>query len=210
MAVGLVGLLLQGRRRAVSRATAAGQDPTSAIAQAVSELVLHGRTAARNLARRSLATQFEVEHELKEGRRLLLDRERALQIGRAHAAAVRAELEAQSERKTAGGGAVIDASDLRTRSAWTDALEATDYRVGRIGVTETFEAANEERIAVAHGLQSDLGIPLFKEWNAEGDACRECELMDGERVPLEQPFSNGKIPGGAHPSCRCWTDIVTR
>lgn len=42
-----------------------------------------------------------------------------------------------------------------------------------------------------------------KVWEALAGACKVCAPVDGEKVPIDELFSNGKGIPSAHPRCRC-------
>lgn len=89
------------------------------------------------------------------------------------------------------------------------ALAETEYRVRTIAASETFSAASEERLTAAREVQSELGIVIEKEWNAEGDSCPVCADLDGTVVAVNDSFPGGGEPGSAHAGCRCWLEILT-
>lgn len=85
------------------------------------------------------------------------------------------------------------------------AAEMTESRAEMIAQTETMEAANEGQKelwnqAVEQGL---LTGDESKEWiyTPDGNACSDCEDLDGTTVPLNTEFDDGDPP--LHPYCRC-------
>lgn len=152
------------------------------------------RQAARALGRESIARRFPVSEAVAAETRFV-DATRAHQIARQHVAAVR-----QKEAEAAAEG---EEDPIGT------ALAETEYRVETIAATEAAQAATDERIDAAREYAEASGVDVLQEWNAEGDACEECMTMDGETVPIDERFSNGLLPGSAHPRCRCWLEILT-
>jgi hypothetical protein len=145
------------------------------------------------LGRSSLLSLFTIATDPSPLTRLR-DAARASEIAQSHLAQVRA----------AHAKAVVEGVENPAARALLD----TEYRVRTIAATETFQAANEERIAVAEDVQRETGALLLQEWNAEFDACPVCKDVDGETVQVGESFSLG-IPGAAHPGCRCWVEIYT-
>lgn len=52
---------------------------------------------------------------------------------------------------------------------------------------------------------------LYKTWYAMGDEarCPICGKLNGEKKPINQPYSNGEMVAHAHPRCRC-VDLYTK
>lgn len=191
MEAAVLALLLSRRKKAIDRVG----DPSGAIVSAVADGIISGRQAARELGRLSIARRFDVAGVVDPLTKLQ-DAARAQSIARRHLAKVRlAELQARA------------ASDPKP---WATALESTEWRVATIAATEVHAAANAERIEAAVEAQAATGVELLKEWNAESDACPQCQELDGETVPVTASFSSGTEPGQAHPSCRCWVEIFAR
>lgn len=94
---------------------------------------------------------------------------------------------------------------------WTD--ETMDVRRSlMIARTESGSAANYAQQAAAEAVQSETGLRIEKTWvSSRDDRVRDSHwLVDGETVPLDQPFSNGLMqPGDPDGSaadvinCRC-------
>jgi SPP1 gp7 family putative phage head morphogenesis protein len=49
-----------------------------------------------------------------------------------------------------------------------------------------------------------------KTWMAEPDACDICLPLDGETVPVSEPFRSGDMTPPAHPNCRCDITLTSR
>jgi SPP1 gp7 family putative phage head morphogenesis protein len=79
-----------------------------------------------------------------------------------------------------------------------DGFEFSDERADRIARTET---AFAETAGALEGYR-ETGI-LEKEWDADAEACPECDALDGEIVGIDEPFSDGSDGPPAHPDCRC-------
>ena len=66
---------------------------------------------------------------------------------------------------------------------------------------------NETHIAYRSGNQDYARSDgkTTKTWVTTGsDAmCEECEAMDGETVPIDEPYSNGMMTAHAHNGCQC-------
>lgn len=43
----------------------------------------------------------------------------------------------------------------------------------------------------------------YRIWEALAGACKLCSPLDGEKVDIDQPFSNGAMLPANHPRCRC-------
>jgi DNA topoisomerase-1 len=83
--------------------------------------------------------------------------------------------------------------------------EMTDDRAEVIARTETMAAANEGQQelwdqAIEKGLLTGAEM---KEWiyTPDGNACDDCEELDGQTVPVDEEFPDGDPP--LHPNCRC-------
>ena len=86
-----------------------------------------------------------------------------------------------------------------------------DARSTMIARTETMTAANEGRF-ISWQQAGDRGLidpaNSSKEWLAEGDACEECSILDGEVVALNDDFSSDDGMPPAHPNCRCTAVLI--
>ncbi|MBQ8963548.1 MAG: hypothetical protein IJ089_07105 [Clostridia bacterium] len=80
-------------------------------------------------------------------------------------------------------------------------------RAYTIAETELAYAYNAGQDQVIRDAINDGTIQqgVEKEWSTAFDenVCDECGPMDGETVPIDQPFSNGLMLPPRHPSCRC-------
>jgi hypothetical protein len=188
-AAGLALLLLRRRKATESH------HPEAALLEAVGGVVTELRYTARTLGRVSIAERFAVSEAVSPIDRMR-DAMRAQQIARAHLDHVNA--------------AVAEAQAADVADPWATALKETEWRAKTIADTEAASAASEERLDAAREASAALGIDIFKEWNAEGDACPDCASMDGETVHVDDSFSNGLEPGSAHPRCHCWPEILTK
>lgn len=152
------------------------------------------RQTARAFGRETIGRRFAIS-EVDPATRLI-DASRAHHIARDHVAYVKAEV-AKARAETLG-------------DAWAAALKETEWRAKTIAATETAAVANEERLDAAREAAATYDIDMFREWNAEGEACPDCISMDGETVPIDANFSNVLEPGAAHPNCACWFEILTK
>ena len=104
-----------------------------------------------------------------------------------------------------------DAMDAANRVAETYRGRLLRSRGEMIARTEVMTAANQGR-AISWEQAADSGLinraTSEKEWIAEGDACPDCESLDGEMVLLDDDFSNGESMPPDHPSCRCTAVLV--
>jgi SPP1 gp7 family putative phage head morphogenesis protein len=103
----------------------------------------------------------------------------------------------------------LDQADIDDEVS-TRAAEMTNSRAETIAQTETMAAANEGQKelwdqAVEQGW---LTGSESKEWiyTPDGNACEDCEDLDGKTVPLNQEFEDGDPP--LHPNCRCTLGIA--
>jgi SPP1 gp7 family putative phage head morphogenesis protein len=85
-----------------------------------------------------------------------------------------------------------------------DSYLCSDARLMSIYRTEVHIAATEATRSAA----AQAGMKR-KRWMSVGDGvndgrvCPFCMDMNGEEVPIDQPYSNGSMTAHAHPSCRC-------
>jgi len=75
------------------------------------------------------------------------------------------------------------------------------WRLNTIARTEVMRASNYGRFDAWKRSE----IVKYKQWLTAFDdrVCPECEGMNGEIQPLEQPFSSGDMMPPLHPNCRC-------
>ncbi len=153
----------------------------------------------RALAGKVLDFRFDVSNPL------------AAQWAREHAAELAKGI---SETTREDIAAAIANQEETGESAYDDILDAVgdDARAELIARTETMFAANEGQRqawdqAVDKGL---LDEDSKRVWIAAGDACPECDELDGEETTLdgEYPGDGGDGPP-LHPACRCTEGIVS-
>jgi hypothetical protein len=94
----------------------------------------------------------------------------------------------------------------------------TETRATRIAVTEITSAfANADEIAGQELARQFPGVDVIRTWftNRDDRVCIRCEPLEGQQVPLGQPFVNDVVgetymnPGDPHPFCRCWVNTRT-
>lgn len=77
--------------------------------------------------------------------------------------------------------------------------------------TETASAFADERqrieVRVAREQPALAGV-ILKRWDARLDACPVCRGLHDTTRPLGLDFRDGKVPGKAHPRCRCITSFI--
>lgn len=155
------------------------------IEKAAAGAVVTGRALARSSARSVMLGDLAALGATPGGARALLD-----MVASDAARALRA---ARSVAERAAQLARDGLTDEGARVALTPKLEL-------VAATESAEAYNAERAAIAAGAGSVTSI--LKVWDAELDrrTCSVCSGLDGtiiglgEAFPLEQPV---------HPRCRC-------
>lgn len=179
---GLLSLLLARRNRARN---------LDELESGVRHALFSGITSARALGRRSAAGIIGASLAT-EPAQLLVDAARAQRLAANHVQHIRV-----AASKAAASG-----------ESFQEALARTEWRAKSLAATEAFRAASEERLFAAETVQTETGIALLKEWNAQSDSCPICSSIDGETVPVGASFSIGTEPGSAHPSCRCWVEIL--
>lgn len=85
------------------------------------------------------------------------------------------------------------------------AEEMTESRAEMIAQTETMRASNEgQKEMWSQAVESGwLTGEELKEWiyTPDGNACQDCEDLDGQTVTLSDEFEEGDPP--LHPYCRC-------
>lgn len=79
-------------------------------------------------------------------------------------------------------------------------------RAETIARTEIMRASHLGRNeAWAQGIEEGWISDIMEVvWIASGDACDECLMMDGERVPVTQGFPEDEL----HPNCRCTQELA--
>lgn len=111
----------------------------------------------------------------------------------------------------ADGMGVLDAEGRAARLAEAYRDRLIDARSMMIARTEIMTAANEGR-AISWAQAQDNGLVDLsnssKEWIAEGDACEDCSIYDGEIVGANDDFSSDDGMPPAHPNCRCTAVLI--
>lgn len=79
------------------------------------------------------------------------------------------------------------------------ALALEDYRLRRVAATEVANAYSRMHYEI------DPGMGWARMWDATLDlkTCKVCKRMHGEIRALDEPFTDGLVPGDVHPNCRC-------
>lgn len=82
----------------------------------------------------------------------------------------------------------------------------SSQRVDRWVVSEQHRAEELGNLTAAVQQSDELELEPVKTWHinpASPDVCEFCIEMDGQTVPVEQPFSNGDMVPHYHPNCYC-------
>jgi hypothetical protein len=188
-----VALIALKSRRAVRGAFRAGRSPVEALAVAFRDSILHGRQNARGIALGRLQDQLGLRL-VGDTRAALVDATRAIQVARKQAREIAIVAEA-----TEGKSAI---------ARWGSALNAQLWRAETVAATETFSAATAEREAAAAAGAATYSLEFLRVWDAQLDACKVCQGLDGTIVGIHEDFPGGLRPGSAHPRCRCFETIL--
>jgi hypothetical protein len=100
--------------------------------------------------------------------------------------------------------------------ALATARDVVGPRAVRTATTEVSVAFNGERVtALREALERDrLFTSAFRErkfgrrWDAQLEACKDCDAHDGEVTGIDEGFAGGDEPGAMHPHCLCVDTIV--
>lgn len=90
-----------------------------------------------------------------------------------------------------------------------------DQRAMTIGRTEVRNATNHGQLSMwKEAADRDLidRTTAMKRWVVDGDPCERCIAMDGDAVPIDQPWvmDDGtvcEVPSDAHPNCECGMEL---
>lgn len=88
-----------------------------------------------------------------------------------------------------------------------------DVRASMIAVTETTRAFAEGQLMAAEELRKEFpDVQIYKTWFTNNDdrVCDICGPLDGESVPMDEPFSSGDDKPPSHVGCRCWIEYNTK
>lgn len=88
-----------------------------------------------------------------------------------------------------------------------------DVRASMIAVTETTRAFAEGQLMAAEELRKEFpDVQIYKTWFTNNDdlVCDVCGPLDGQEVPIDEPFSSGDDKPPSHVNCRCWIEYNTR
>jgi HK97 family phage portal protein len=87
----------------------------------------------------------------------------------------------------------------------SDAAAQRQQRADAIGGNETHHAVHAGAVAAWATAQAQTGQKLTKTWETLDDerTCEDCIGLDGETVPVDEPFSNGEDNPPDHSLCRC-------
>lgn len=100
---------------------------------------------------------------------------------------------------------LIDNADETIAIIPTLTLEAAQ-RVNRWAVSEQHRAEELGTLTAAEAQAEVANLEAIKTWHinpASPDVCLDCIAMDGQSVPVGQPFSNGDMVPHYHPHCYC-------
>lgn len=88
-----------------------------------------------------------------------------------------------------------------------------EKRASMIAVTETTRVfAKGQRLAADEVKKEFPDVQITKTWFTNNDdrVCDICGPLDGQEVPMDEPFSSGDMEPPAHVNCRCWIEYNTR
>lgn len=106
-----------------------------------------------------------------------------------------------------------DATQEQVRQQLQEINALDAYRVDRWAASEQ-HYHTEVAILVAASIASQrTDLTPYKTWRINPlspDICANCIAMNGETVPLDQPFSNGNMVPAFHPHCYCTMEITFR
>lgn len=89
--------------------------------------------------------------------------------------------------------------------------ETNNYRINRWSMSEEHRAEEVGNLLAAEEATVDSDLVPMKIWRAHmnsGRTCQNCRDMGGQKVPANQPFSNGEMTPHYHPHCRCEMEII--
>jgi len=103
------------------------------------------------------------------------------------------------------------AAETASKSAEKYAARLTRSRARTIARTELHQSNNVGRQLAWDELVQEgfIGPDQYKVWVANPSACSICLELDGESVPMNEPFSNGDLQAEAHPNCMCIAELET-
>lgn len=108
-------------------------------------------------------------------------------------------------------GNVAELSNEEQNSILQAVRETNNYRINRWSVSEEHRAEELGNLLAAEEASVESNLIPMKTWHAHmesGRTCQDCRRMDGQKVPANQPFSNGDMVPHYHAHCRCVMDIV--
>jgi len=113
------------------------------------------------------------------------------------------------------GAAVESGEDTAATVAALMALKDADYyRAERWAESEQHRAEELATVIAAVQVQnSNPGVMAYKTWRinpSSPDICAFCVRMNGETVPMDEPFSNGDMVPHYHPYCYCTMEVSFR
>jgi SPP1 gp7 family putative phage head morphogenesis protein len=94
-----------------------------------------------------------------------------------------------------------------------DALPYGEIRAQMIATTEITRSYAQGNQLAGEAMKKEWpDVEVVKKWYTNNDdrVCDICGPMDGEEVPIDEPFSSGDDQPPAHVNCRCWTASRTR
>lgn len=96
------------------------------------------------------------------------------------------------------------------RAAIENLQTSDQYRVSRWAASEGHFAEVTGIMMAARQAETVTGMRAVKTWRinpASPDTCEDCVGMDGQTVPLDEPFSNGNMVPHYHPHCYCFMEV---
>lgn len=117
-----------------------------------------------------------------------------------------------AERAAAGLLKALDGIEVKKAEGKPVTARATiANKMALDATTETASAFADERqrieVRIAREQPALAGV-ILKRWDARLDACPVCRGLHDTTRPLGLDFRGGKVPGKAHPRCRCITSFV--
>jgi hypothetical protein len=102
--------------------------------------------------------------------------------------------------------AKIVAQNAGDAASAQQAVEASEYALDRIAVSESAAIFNEAKRETVRSSLSDVELNdkrVIRRWITAGDPCARCAANDGKEALLYGTYASGEEPGEVHPNCQC-------